>query len=89
MGEFARRRKLPGRRIPVPFLFVWIAARMASWVSRWLFGPTGKLPSMLIPRRLAVFKPLRFSNRLLRESIGWKPRVSIDEALERTFGARS
>jgi UDP-glucose 4-epimerase len=89
LGEHLRRRGLPGVRAPLPFRVLWLAAALAKWTSRLLFGPDGKLPSMLIPCRLAVFKPLRFSNRLARERLGWRPEVPLEEALRRTFEPES
>jgi 2-alkyl-3-oxoalkanoate reductase len=89
MGEYLRRRGVPGLRVPIPFGALWLMARTAELVSRVCFGSGGKLPSLLIPCRLAVLKPLRFSNRLARECVGWKPQVRIEDALDMTFGVES
>ena len=50
---------------------------------RLLFGPGGKLPSILVPCRFeARFKPLRFSNEKLSRGLGWRPTLSYAEALQ-------
>lgn len=60
-------------RIPLPYWGLAATARLASWCSRAFFGRHGKLPSLLMPRRVAVFKPLRFSNRAATTDLGWRP----------------
>jgi len=86
LGEYQRRRGAGGRRVPVPFLLPWIAAHSATAISRACFGPGGKLPSILMPKRLAIYKPLRFSNALLKSGLGWRQPVDLGTALTRTFG---
>jgi len=68
----------------------WPAMRLLAWCA-WVTNRMGlkgraKLPAILIPARLhARFKPLRYSNRRLHESLGWSPRYSLAEALERSL----
>jgi hypothetical protein len=58
-------------------------------VSRIFFGKKGRLPSLLTPRRFeAQFKPVRFSNRKLREKLQWKPPLNFDECLSTTYGPK-
>lgn len=47
-------------RFPVPFLALNMLANLADRCRRLLFGEGGRLPSLLEPSSLAVFKPLRF-----------------------------
>ena len=48
----------------------------------------GEGPGIFIPCRLAArCKPLRFSNHRIKEVLGWKPRYSLNEALDRSFAA--
>ena len=69
-------------RIPVPYTLAYGVTQLASLVSRLLFGPGGKLPSLLVPCRFeARFKPLRFSNEKLSRGLGWRPMLSHAEAL--------
>jgi nucleoside-diphosphate-sugar epimerase len=72
--------------VPVPYVVGLGIAKLAAKVSRVLFGAKGKLPSLLTPRRYEQqFKPIRFSNRKLRETLHWKPPLSLDECLKETY----
>ena len=56
------------------------------FAARLVLGPRAKLPSLFVPERFeARFKPLRFSNRKLREKLGWRPPLSYSEAARATF----
>src|SRR6185437_1897533 len=84
--EYARRTGQSGLFIPLPYHFGFGLAYLASMVSRTLFGKKGKLPSLLTPRRFeAQFKPIRFSNRKLKELLAWSPPLSFDECLNDTY----
>jgi UDP-glucose 4-epimerase len=84
--EYARRSKKGGFPVFVPFHAGLGFAHLASLTSRTLFGKNGKLPSLLTPRRFeAQFKPLRFSNQKLRNSLSWRPPLSFEECLELTY----
>jgi UDP-glucose 4-epimerase len=75
-----------GIRIPLPFAALSAVARMAALCSRLIFGANGRLPSMLMPERLAVFRPLRFPNSSVRRRYGWEPQLDFATALDHTFG---
>lgn len=83
--EISRRSGNHIRRIPVPYL----PARMNAWLAdscrKILFKSGGKLPGLLRPRQLAYMRPLRFSNRKLKETLGWKPPIDFETALQLTF----
>jgi nucleoside-diphosphate-sugar epimerase len=86
--RFARaHRGSPGAervRVPVPYVAGLAAARAAEALSRLAFGPGGRLPSLLVPRRFeARFKPLRHSSASARAVLGWRPAVDYDEAVRR------
>jgi nucleoside-diphosphate-sugar epimerase len=84
--EYARRSARGGIPLPLPYGVGLGVARCAALVSRMLFGKKGKLPSLLTPRRFQQqFKPLRFSNKLLREKLAWAPPLRFDECLARTY----
>lgn len=75
--------------IPVPYLAGLGIAHLAQAVSKLFFGPRGKLPSLLIPRRFeAQFKPLTFSNAKIRQATGWTPPLDFATAAHVAFGQR-
>lgn len=85
--EHARGTARAGKPVPIPYLVGLGLAQLAALTSRLLFGKKGRLPSLLTPHRfVAQFKPLRFSNRKLREVMGWSPPVTFEECLARTYG---
>ena len=81
-----RRRMAPKPRvIPVPWTLMRVVCRCAWIANQALFKGEGKLPSILVPARMhARCKPLRYTNRPLRETLGWTPRYSLQEALDRS-----
>jgi UDP-glucose 4-epimerase len=84
--DFAAGSGQRSLRIAVPYRLAYGLTRLAEWASRLVFGPTAKLPSILVPCRFeARFKPLRFSNRRLRERLDWSPGQSYDDSLAKTF----
>ncbi len=89
-GNYTRHMlRWQGRRywiIPLPYWLGYSNAKMARLVSRLLFRGKGKLPGILIPCRFAArFKPLRFPNGHIQQVLDWQPRISMDEAMKRTF----
>ncbi len=83
----ARRKGQRGLLVPVPYFVGLGLAHLAEFASRRLFGRKGKLPSLLIPRRFeSQFKPVRFSNRKLKERLAWTPPLSFKECLDVTYG---
>jgi UDP-glucose 4-epimerase len=80
-----RLRGVRNLRIPIPYAFAYALTKLATLVSRLIFGASGKLPSILVPCRFeARFKPLRFSNEKLCRELGWNPTLSYAEALALT-----
>jgi UDP-glucose 4-epimerase len=85
--EYARRTGRRGILLPVPYRLGLAVAHFASFVSRILFGKKGRLPSLLMPRRFErQFKPIRFSNRKLKDKLSWSPPLRFDECLDLTYG---
>ncbi|MCL4691936.1 MAG: NAD-dependent epimerase/dehydratase family protein [Candidatus Hydrogenedentes bacterium] len=82
-----RKRLSPSPRvIPVPWTLMRAICRMAWIANRMFFKGDGKLPSILVPARMhARCKPLRYSNARLRKTLGWSPRYSLRDALDRSF----
>jgi nucleoside-diphosphate-sugar epimerase len=76
----------PPRVIPVAWLLMRMLARLAWVINKLALRGEGKLPGILIPTRLhARCKPLRYTNRHLREQLGWTPRYGLSQALDRSI----
>ena len=74
------------RIVPVSWTVTRLTARCAWLTNKLLFGGRAKAPSILVPARLhARGKPLRYSNDKLKETLGWRPRYSMAEALDRSL----
>ena len=88
--EYRRRTGRRGILLPIPYRLGLGVAHLASFVSRMLFGKKGQLPSLLMPKRYEQqFKPIRFSNRKLKDKLSWRPPLSFDECLNITYGRSS
>ena len=86
-------RLLLERTSPRPKVFVvpWpvmrLTARLASLTNRWLLGNRARLPGLLVPCRVhARFKPLKYTNQKIKQVLGWRPRYSLVEAIDRSLG---
>lgn len=83
--ELGRRLPEPPRTIEIPWPLARRLAATAAGGNRLLFRGRLPLPSVLTPAGLhARFKPLRYTNRRARERLGWEPRYSLAEALDRS-----
>ena len=88
LGEYLRRTRTRGHRIPVPYGVALTAARLADWTNRHLCQGKARLPGLLVPCRFkARFKPVRVSTRKLEEVLGWKPPLELEQCLDRAFEA--
>ena len=89
MREYARGTGKQGLMVPVPYYLAYAVAVVASLTNRTLFGNKGRLPSLLTPWQFASqFKPIRFSNRKLKEILGWQPIITFDQSLRLTYVKR-
>jgi UDP-glucose 4-epimerase len=85
LGAHLEQTKERGIRVPVPY---WLAYGIVSFAFATVFKRNYKLPQILIPCRFeSRLKPLRYTNRLAREVLGWKPPLAFRECLLRTYGA--
>jgi nucleoside-diphosphate-sugar epimerase len=83
--EYARRSQR-GFLLPIPYRAGLALAQLAALTSRGLFGRKGRLPSLLTPRRFeSQFKPIRFSNRKVIGVLNWRPPLSFEQCLDRSF----
>lgn len=87
MWEWMRHTGSWGLPILLPYHLAYGFTQLAQRTSKLLFSGKGKLPGILVPKQFeAQFKPLRFSDRKLREVLGWRPPLTFAECLERTYG---
>lgn len=84
-----RRRMSPRPRVvPVPWTAMRILARLAWLTNRVCFRGTAKVPGLFVPSRLhARCKPLRYSNARIKEALGWSPRYTWREGIDRAMGS--
>lgn len=76
----------PPRLFHLPWLAILTASRLAFVLNEFLFRGRLRLPQVLNPPSIqARFKPLRYPNQALKNAVGWKPRFTLEEALERCF----
>jgi UDP-glucose 4-epimerase len=87
LGDYLKGMRERGIRIPVPYALAYGVVRLAFAT---VFRRNLKLPQILIPCRFeSRLKPLRYTNERARSVLGWRPPLSLDECLARTFGERS
>lgn len=82
------RRLTPRRRvIPVSYGLLRLTAGGIALVNRWFLGNRARVPSLLVPCRLAARgRPLNYSNRKIKSVLGWKPRYTLEQGLDRSLG---
>lgn len=80
------RRKLAAIPfVPVPFAVLRVLARLNVWYSE---RTQGHLPAVFTPYKVdSMWKGHRFSNARLKHEVGWTPRFTMPEALDRSFVA--
>jgi len=83
LGDYLTGTGQRGLRIPVPY---WLAYGVIKAAFETVFRRNNKLPQILIPCRFeSRLKPLRYTNARVRDVLGWKPPLSFQECLSRTF----
>lgn len=85
-----KHMKRKPRIIFIPWPLMRFLGFCAMTTNKILFKGRAKLPSVLIPSRLAArFKPLRFDNRQIKQTLNWQPRYGLAAALNRSFSPQS
>lgn len=80
----------PPKLYSVNWFLMQLIAKSAWFVRQQLLDGKAKLPGILVPAQLyARFKPLKFPNQRAKELLGWVPRYSLAEALQRSYGKES
>jgi nucleoside-diphosphate-sugar epimerase len=73
--------------VPVAWTVMRLIAGMAVTLNRVLLANQAKIPGLFIPARLyARCRPLKFTNAKIKSALGWRPRYSLAESLDRSFG---
>ena len=72
--------------MPVAWTVMRGLAGMASLTNRIAFGGRAKVPSIFRSAALhARCKPLKYDNTRVKEVLGWQPRYTLEQALERSL----
>jgi dihydroflavonol-4-reductase len=80
-----RREVAPLRALPVPYALLRPLSRVNAWYSA---RTDGHLPAVFTPYKVdGLWRPQRYTNEKAKRLLGWRPRVSMREALDRTFAA--
>ena len=73
--------------IPVAWTVMRSLARLAWLTNLLLFRGRAKMPGILVPARLhARCKPMLYSNRRIKDALGWQPRTDLATALDLSLG---
>ncbi|HZL36047.1 MAG TPA: NAD(P)-dependent oxidoreductase [Tepidisphaeraceae bacterium] len=85
-ANLLRERTMPPPIIvPVAWSVMRLLAATAVGFNRLFLRNRAKIPGIFIPARLhARCKPLRFSNARIKQALGWEPRYSLEQALDRS-----
>jgi nucleoside-diphosphate-sugar epimerase len=84
LSDHLRLSGQSGWCLPVPYTLAIWAVRLAFAT---VFRLATKVPGILIPSRFeSRFKPLRFQDRRLRETLAWNPPLDYQQCLARTYG---
>jgi nucleoside-diphosphate-sugar epimerase len=83
LGDYLRGMGEKGIRIPIPYTTTYWLVRLFFET---LFQRNNKLPQILIPCRFeSRLKPLHYTNRRVRDVLGWTPPFDFRRCLEETF----
>ena len=86
LKELQNRMTPPPHIIPVPWTVMRILARLAWLTNSVCFKGTAKVPGLFVPSRLhARCKPLQYTNKKIRSSLGWEPQYSWQEGIQRSL----
>jgi nucleoside-diphosphate-sugar epimerase len=88
-ANLLRSRFTPRPRIvPLSWTVLRTVAR-AGWLwNRFVLGGKAKVPGLLVPARLhARCKPLRYRNAKAKSVLGWTPRYTLEQAVDRSLAS--
>src|SRR5205823_11545748 len=82
-GQFLkayRKRVKPFHSVRIPYFLAYVLCLLWEKYSKWA---KGQLPPVFNRRRCAAeWKGNRYSNQKLKDRLGWKPRVPMDQAFD-------
>ncbi len=83
--QLLSRMSATPRTVLIPWATMALLADLVWGVNQTLFAGRLKLPGLLIPARLhARFKPLQYTNLRAKQILAWKPKYSLEAALDRS-----
>ncbi len=86
MEELARRLEPRPSILVVPWTVLAVTSAAASWINQTLLLGWPTLPDLIRPGSVhSRSKPLRYSNERAKRVLGWRPRWSFVEALDRSL----
>lgn len=88
-GKMIQQRTQPKPMMfPVSWTVMRSLARLAWVTNRYIFKDRAKVPGIFSPAKLhARIKPMRFSNAKIKRVLGWTPKYSVREALDRSLSS--
>ena len=73
--------------VGLPWAGIRATARLAALTNRLLLGNKARLPGIFVPCRVhARFKPLKYTNRKIKQVLGWTPKYSLVQAIDKSLG---
>ena len=86
--HLAEQTSPPPKTVMINWTLLQSLANAAANINAIAFKNRLKLPGLLVPARLqARFKPFRYSNDRAKQVLGWQPRYSFVEAVDRSCGS--
>ena len=74
------------RLVPLSWTVLRTVARLGWLWNRFVLGGKAKVPGLLVPARLhARCKPLRYRNDKAKSVLGWVPRYTLEQAVDRSL----
>jgi 2-alkyl-3-oxoalkanoate reductase len=86
--HLAQQISPPPKTVMISWSVLQFLAKAAAQTNAIVFKNRLKLPGLMVPARLqARFKPFRYSNDRAKQVLGWRPRYSFVEAVDRSCGS--
>ena len=74
------------RIVPLPWTALRTIARLGYWWNKYALKGRAKIPGIVSPGKLhARCKPMRYRNDLAKRLLGWGPRYTLEQAVDRSL----